>query len=217
MLFCSFINLTHLHAIIFFLKLSNFSTHFYLWLKVLLLFLLVFFEGFLMDVHKFAGFFPHLFEGLSFINSSSQIQWLIFLCKLFLELLLVSELFHFLWVIEQVLGKFADDLEPFFRSYIKFIKNLQNGQGFDYVNFVVGILHQEKITRQTGFSLKERSCRDFGSSLESTFSIWLVFKLRPASLPKLFKFSTFDIKLSFKAKYSRFLRHSRFSIRTILF
>lgn len=69
----------------------------------------------------------------------------------------------------------------------------------------------------TGLFLKDTTSNCSGNYLGSISSMLLLLKLRPCNLLRLIKFYKTEIRLSLRAKYSKFIRWSRPSILVIRF
>lgn len=104
MLFVCFVDLTHLHSFIVLLlfEISDLSAYFDLLFEVLILLFELFLVLGLGFLHELCCFFSDFIDGFRLVDTISIVQRLLFLLlfKLFFYFLLVSELFHFLRVVD---------------------------------------------------------------------------------------------------------------------
>lgn len=201
--FFDFCDLTHLHILFVFcfLKVPNFSADLYLCLEILILIFHTACKLLFSHMHVFSCFFSNLLQRFFLFKCPSKIHRLIFFIQPLLYLLFAAEILEFFRVFQKILGKFPNHLQFLLWSNCYAIQNINVWKVLNNVNFIVGILDRTNCTSVIGLSINESICMNFGSWVGSISSIWLLLRLRPTNFFRDDKFSTVDIRLSFRAKY----------------
>lgn len=142
-LFVGLVDLAHLHflVVLLLLEISNFPAYFNFGLKVFILLLELLLVLWLRLLQKLLGFLPYLPDSIWLVDTIPKVNRSLFLLllQLFLYFLLVSELFHFLRVFDQVLWELAYYFQSLLRADGTIIQHLYDGQVPDNINPVVGV------------------------------------------------------------------------------